>query len=70
MFVDDYLSVFVDDCLPLSVPQRTDSDQECLFGEVLKIERRKVGVCCFNGADYSRNVTMFPCQCTADDYEW
>jgi hypothetical protein len=49
---------------------RTDNELNCQFGETLLIERRKVGVCCFNGGDYSRTVNSTPCACTADDFEW
>ena len=46
------------------------TDQDCILGAAVTIERRNSSVCCLIGQDYSRPTQFSKCRCTVDDFEW
>ncbi len=46
------------------------TDQGCLLGSSVSIERRNASVCCLIGQDYYRPTQFSRCSCSEDDFEW
>lgn len=46
------------------------TDEDCILGNTITIERRNASRCCLIGPDYSRSIQFNVCPCFEDDFEW
>ena len=46
------------------------TDEDCILGSTVTIERRNASRCCLIGEDYSRPIQFNVCPCYEDDFEW
>ena len=70
----DFQAVFPRNCSSSDFydwhPWDDRTDQACLLGSDVTIQRRNSSVCCLIGRTYSRPTSFTVCSCTADDFEW
>ena len=70
----NFSSIFPFTCSPSHYygwhPWDDRTDQACILGSSVTIERRNASVCCLIGKEYSRSVDVKSCPCNEEDFEW
>ena len=52
------------------LPPCLPAEEDCILGSEVVIERRRPERCCLNGNEYDRVISVQPCACTEDDFDW